>query len=351
MNNEDMKKVAVKASVFAAVSIALMLQRSATKHIMITDAAGTHIDRGSAEDSYNLLVSRDVAKGKEGTLTIPLSKSVSSDDISLEDQYVNHKIKIYIDSREEGFYLDNPVVTDLEIFKRAVCTPENESGNVCLEFETDDLYASEISLTESSTIEISFFEPGEKYDRIVVIDPSGGGIDAGDMLGEVTEKEITLDVALELKELAERDTENDIRFFFSRLGDISVTDEKRVALAKDSDADMYIELTADALSDQSIRGLTAYYNEDFFLRRMDNASFADVLERNTAIKSGAEALGVEKAAEEKGVLDALKIPAARINLGNMANEEDVSKLQSTSYDKKLAEGIYQAVLEAFEEME
>ena len=136
-----MKKVAIKASVFSVVAITLMLHRAATKHIMITDAAGSHIDRGNSENAYNILIDRNVSATDSGKLIIPLSKTVSSDDIILEDNYIDQELKIYIDSREEGFYLDNAVLSDLDILQSAVCYEENDTGSVCLNFRLNGFYA------------------------------------------------------------------------------------------------------------------------------------------------------------------------------------------------------------------
>ena len=83
MNNSEMKRVSVGATIFAAVSIALMLQRAATKHIMITDAAGTPRDRGEITNSYTLLVDEALPQGKENLLIIPLPETVPDKDYAL----------------------------------------------------------------------------------------------------------------------------------------------------------------------------------------------------------------------------------------------------------------------------
>lgn len=43
------------------------------------------------------------------------------------------------------------------------------------------------------------------------------------------------------------------------------------------------------------------------------------------------------------------VPVALIEVGFMTNEEELTKLNSNDYQKKVAEGIYQAILRAFEE--
>ena len=228
MNNSGMKKTFIQASVFTGVCMILMLQRAATKHILITDAAGQEIDRSFSEESYNLLIDRNVSGSQTGKLTIPLPQSVSSDDIILEDRYIDHELLIYIDGREEGFYLDNSVITDLDIIENAVCISENDSGSVCLDFKLDELYANESSLTESSTIEVTFLKPYDKYDNIVVIDPvSSEYIGEGDNPADPYAKDITLDVALLLKGEAEKADDRNTKFYFTRLSGASASEDKR----------------------------------------------------------------------------------------------------------------------------
>ncbi len=332
MTNKEMKKVAIKASVFAIVSISLMLYRSATKHIMITDAAGVQLERGSSENAYTLLVDKNVPQGKSDVLIIPLPKSVSSDNIVLEDRYMDHQLRIYIDSREEGFYKDNAIVTDLDIIENAVCVAQNDTGSVCLDFDLDNLYANESTLTESSTIEVKFLRPAEKYDRIVAVDTD----------------ENLLETALLLKNIASRDQNNDIKFYYTSQTEEDVSIEQRKALVKDCQADLLIGLSADDSGNDE--GLTCYYNDRFFLRRLNNAQFADMVERNCAVASGAQAFGVMPASEDE-LLSASNIPSARLKItiaaGDDENENPVVKTDMN----KVAEGVYNAVLEAFEVME
>ena len=351
MTNEDMKKVAIKASVFALVSITLMLHRSATKHIMITDAAGAPVDRVSSESSYSLLVDQGVPEGKENTLIIPLPKSVSSDNIILEDGYMDHELRIYIDSRDEGFYKDNPVVTDLDILESAVCINQNDTGSVCLDFKTDQLYVNESSLTESSTIEVKFFRPSEKYEHIVVVDPRAIESAGGDATDPSSEKDVILDTALLLKGIADKDQENNVKVYLTRLSDAEADREKRLALVEDSQADLFVELSLEGTADQGKSGISAYYNDKYFIRRLNNGQFGDIMLRNCAVKTGTEALGVVPLASDEDILAKSRIPSTRIDLGNVSSSEEGDRLSEEVYRKRLSEGIYSGILEAFEVME
>ncbi|MBQ3796371.1 MAG: N-acetylmuramoyl-L-alanine amidase [Butyrivibrio sp.] len=354
MTNAEMKKALIAVSVFSFISITMMLQRAATKHIVIADAAGTTIDREveskTTLDSYNLRVDRNVGKGQEGKLIIPLSKSVGSDDIVLEDHYLDHELLIYIDGREEGFYLNNPIKTDLDLIESAVCETENDSGAVCLDFKLDGLYANESSLTESGTIEVRFFKPYDEYDKIVVVDPSCGGTDMGCVYGGLTEKGVALDVALELNAIAEKSEGNDIKFYYTRLSDKNVDDNSRQTLIDETKADMLIGISARLSETSEENGVETTYNELYFRRDLSNAQFADIMEKNCVSKSGADALGMGPSSDEDVLIMESTIPSCRVIAGILDGEKDNRMLQDKNYKSKLAAGIYQGIVEAFEEL-
>ena len=172
---------------------------------------------------------------------------------------MDHELRIYIESREEGFYLDNPVVTKLGLLESAVCINENDTGSVCLDFKLDDLYVNESALTENSTIEVRFYEPQDKFDHVVVIDPEGGGRSLGNTSPDIQEKSITLDTALLLKGIADKDSEHNIKLYFTRLTDSDVSLEQRRALIEDSHADLVVGLSVGA-DDEALR--VEFYSKD-----------------------------------------------------------------------------------------
>lgn len=348
MNNSDMKKMLIKTSVFSVICIAAMFQRITSKHIMITDAAGSTIDRGSTDSSYNLLMSDDITSGQSGKLIIPLPRSVEIEDIVLEDHYMDHELLIYVDSREEGFYLDNEVVTDIDIIDSAVCITENDSGAVCLDFKLDGLYANESSLTENNTIEVRFFKPYDEYDKIVVVDPSAGGSDNGAASADLLEKEVTLDVALSLKQAAEKDENSEVKLYFTRLSDMDVSNDERLRLVEETQADLLVSLGTSTKNGSFSDGIFTLYSDLYYSRALNNAEFADIIEKNCASKAGCEAIGVF-CANDDVILSEVEIPATKVMLGAIDGEKDSARLKDGAYKKKIAEGIYQGIISAFEE--
>ena len=104
------------------------------------------------------------------------------------------------------------------------------------------------------------------------------------------------------------------------------------------------------MQDEAYNGMAIYYNDKFFLRRLSNAEFADVLLQGYASETTLEVLGVFPEKED-GILGLCPVPAARISLGNVYGQQDKDRLSDESYKSKAAEGIYNGILEAFEVME
>ncbi|WP_022777631.1 N-acetylmuramoyl-L-alanine amidase family protein [Butyrivibrio sp. AE3009] len=349
MDNALMKKMVIRASVFTVLSLAVCLHRSATKHIMITDAAGNRVDSVDTARSYDLLVDKNVEPGKEGVLTIPLSKNVGSDDIVLEDRYIDHELRIYIKGCKGDFYMDKPVVSALDSIEGATCICEDDSNDVCLDFKLDGLYGNESLLTDQGTIEVTFFNPKERYDRVVVVDPVGGGSEAGYTASDVKEKDIALLVAKELKTISDKDVGVRTKMYFTRMDDSDIEDSRRTDFLEETDADIYIRIGACTSENPGICGLCTEYNDTFFLRGLNNGELADILEKNCVAQMNCNAAGCHVTSDN--ILAGVRIPSAKVNLGYVTNSGDAVNMQQSAYAKKAAEGIYIGILEAFKEME
>ncbi|SFB87137.1 N-acetylmuramoyl-L-alanine amidase [Butyrivibrio sp. YAB3001] len=351
MNNSEMKKMLIRASIFTGACLFVMLQRSATKHIMISDAAEITVDINENQSSYELLIDNNVSKGQSGKLIIPMPKNVDSDDIILEDKYIDHEFKIHINSGDEDFYRDAKILTDLGIVKEAECISENEHGDICLDFKLDGLYANESSLTESRNIEVRFFRPYEEYDKIVVVDPDYEGSFSDEAFSATASNDLSLDVALELKKVAEKDEENKIKIYFTRLDKSDAGIERKQQLIEETRPDLVVGLGMETVDGPDNSGVTTRYNESFFLRRLSNADFASILEKECVASTMTNAGGVIAADESDSLLMESIVPSARVITGYPAGSENKKAIYSEEYQNKLASGIYQGIKDAFEVME
>ncbi|MFQ8980292.1 MAG: N-acetylmuramoyl-L-alanine amidase [Waltera sp.] len=93
-------------------------------------------------------------------------------------------------------------------------------------------------------------------------------------------------------------------------------------------------------------GIRAEYNDEYYLPDFGNVQWADCVTRQVTVASSNRAIGLFPA-EEDDILWQLKIPAARISLGYVTNSSERQLLEQESYQKKLAEGIAEAISEVY----
>jgi N-acetylmuramoyl-L-alanine amidase len=98
---------------------------------------------------------------------------------------------------------------------------------------------------------------GLKIGRIV-IDPGHGGHDTGTIgKGGLREKDLVLDVALELRKLLEDNLGAEV--ILTRESDVYLPLEERTAIANERKADLFLSIHANASSNRSISGVETYY--------------------------------------------------------------------------------------------
>ena len=100
--------------------------------------------------------------------------------------------------------------------------------------------------------------------RLVMLDPGHGGIDPGAQTNfngqEVSEKDLVLQFSLELADLLVRSGQFDVRL--TRDDDYFVSLERRITLAHQARADVFVSLHADSLSAGYAHGTTIYTLSD-----------------------------------------------------------------------------------------
>lgn len=129
----------------------------------------------------------------------------------------------------------------------------------------------------------------------VVLDPGHGGKDPGAEEGGLIEKEIVLQFAREVRDLLRRDG---VRAVLTRDADVFLSLRKRVALAHEVGADLFVSIHADTVREGQAEGATVYTLSE---EASDKASAELVATQNRrAILSGADLSGADD--EVTGVL-------------------------------------------------
>jgi len=219
---------------------------------------------------------------------------------------------------------------------------------------------------------------GLKIGRIV-IDPGHGGHDTG-TIGPtgLREKDVVLDVGLRLKKLLERKAGCEV--IMTRSDDTFIPLEERTAIANAKAADLFVSIHANASSDRGARGIETYYlnftssPEALEVAARENATsqesvhqlqdliqkivltekieeseeFARQLQkeiyRRTSQLSGKQPdRGVKKAPFV--VLIGANMPSVLAEISFLTNPWDEKSLRRSDYRQKIAEALYQGILD------
>jgi len=198
--------------------------------------------------------------------------------------------------------------------------------------------------------------------RVIVIDPGHGGINAGTVctFDGHTEKEFTLDWA---KRLAPLLVSNGWTVFLTRTSDVDVSLSNRVAFAEAHHADLFVSLhfnsaapdkkengletyclTPQGMPSTLTRGNPDFYSDWFPNNAFDEGNFQLAIRLQSAVlhASGEEDRGVRRA-RFMGVLHGNRHPAILIEGGFLSNRAESAKIESAAFRQQLAEAIANAL--------
>ena len=342
-----MKRTAVLVCLFSVMALGLIIGLSTTKLVTITEVAqdevvgtgNTVVPQTSSADSENALAF-DTETATD-YLCIPLPEGSKAEEITIENHYMDQELYVLIRNVQKSFYAEHALVgnrTGIE----AGFYHETEDG-VALIFTLTQVYEYR-TVFENNELYISFLNPREIYNRIVVIDPSCGGPDRGSVENGVVEKELTLQIARKLKEKLD---ESGIKAYYTRMDDVNPAAKQRVTLANEVKADMYIAISVDRREEEEVYGVSTIYNDQYFIPGFGSVELADLLEKELASEIKTKALGLEKASGESKLRYAT-VPAAEVRVGCLSNKQEVILLKREDYIEKIANGIYNAIISSYE---
>lgn len=228
---------------------------------------------------------------------------------------------------------------------------ENGTYTAVLVLNLGRTYLYEL-LEDESYYYVCLKRPKDVYSKIVVIDAGHGGQDSGTYSSGYTylEKDMNLKMLLYLKEFLEK--EEDIKVYCTRTTDRRLTLNQRVNLANDLEADFFISIHCNSNPSSKIGGTEVLYNDkqnDWTC--MNSKRFSLICQEETVKSIGLKNRGIVPRSHNVHIIREAKMPVALIEVAFMTNKEDLSVLIKDKTHKAFAEGIYCAVLRAYEEME
>lgn len=377
-----MIRMAIYCFVFVAAAMGVMLYYSANKVVVVAGVAQDEVvasaddgmmtgDGAAANQADNAAVgsmggSQSAGGGVSGDASgnknrlsidrnsrntsyfcVPLPESVRAEEVTIENHYMDRELWVSIEAEKPGtlddFYEDNSMYGNCDNVLDGHF--DTEEHRLCLRFEVTDIYEYH-SIFENNTLYVEFDAPKEVYDKIIVIDPAYGESDTGVAIESISAKDITLEIAKALK--AKLD-ETDVKVYYTRMDDSDPAAEERVRLASATKADMLIRIEVGGSGDSKQYGTEAVYNSRFFIPGFGSVELADLLEREVVTAISGKANGLLEAGEGDAVICDATVPAAAIKVGYLTNGQEAILLQKEDYIDRIAEGIYQTVMKAYEE--
>lgn len=210
---------------------------------------------------------------------------------------------------------------------------------------------------------------------IVAIDAGHGGKDVGAIgANRLLEKEVTLNMAKELKRLIDR--QPGMRAVLTRDKDVFIPLKERIAIAKKKNADIFISIHADAFHDHSVRGGSVYVLSQGgassvmarLLAKSENASLQNVklhgreedvafalsdLARDANIRSSRKLAKTVLGEMQKkvkmhkhsvqsagfAVLKSIDMPSLLIEMAFISNPHEARQLRNKKFQRKMATAI------------
>ena len=220
---------------------------------------------------------------------------------------------------------------------------------------------------------------------VVVIDPGHGGKDPGAIgPNRIYESNVVLAISLRLAEYINRTT--DMKAVLTRDDDTFIVLRDRMKMGRESKADLFLSIHADALDNPRVKGASVYtlslkgasdeaarvfaerenaYSSisEVAISNMDKdaVSLLTDLSQNFSMKASKEAAGIilnelskvgsirKKKVQEAGfaVLKSPDVPSVLIETTYISNPSEEARLNSRSYQDKLARAIFEGTRQYF----
>ena len=193
--------------------------------------------------------------------------------------------------------------------------------------------------------------------KVIIIDAGHGKPDSGaENENGVSEEAINLKIALKLQKLLEssgatvlltRSDENGIYEIDSKtIAQKKVSDIKnRVKIANESSADIYVSIHLNKILQGQYWGWQTFYNS----RNEKSKNLADCIQKNLNDTISTDNNRKTKKLDSIYIMKNVEIPIAVVECGFLSNNEEAKKLQEDEYQSKLAWGIYDGLMDYFNE--
>lgn len=282
---------------------------------------------------------------QEGKLNIELPDGINGEDVQISNDYVNRTVYVRFAEGVDN-YSDNYMVRgSSDNIENLSYYKEGEEGvlEITLDKACEYFYSY-----QDGFLCLEFKDLHEIYDKIVVIDAGHGGTQPGAVKKDVYEKHLNLEIVLKLKELLDEVDEEKLKVFYTRLEDVNPSLMERADMANNLQADLFISVHNNSTGDgkfSSVNGTMVLYSPD---ESNESKRLAQICLENVNASTGSKNLGLVEA-DDIYIVRTSEVPVVLIEVGYMTNTKELNDLCDPVYQEKVAQGIYNAIMQAFEE--
>lgn len=170
---------------------------------------------------------------------------------------------------------------------------------------------------------------------VLLINPGHGGWEPGAVSGEIEEKDITLNVSLQLRDLLK----DKHKVSMTREGDTYMSPSKILTMIRKTSPECFISIHCNSSTNSSACGIETIYRDDYdfpLASAIHRCLIANTELRDRGIKNDINVLK-----RRLKVLDDFETPACLVEIGFMSNEEELQFiLENTSLiAQSIAEGV------------
>ena len=170
--------------------------------------------------------------------------------------------------------------------------------------------------------------------KMIIIDPGHGGNDTGALRGSTLEKDLTLKIALKVRDcLREKGLKNII---LTRYEDKTLSLDDRVQIANRKNADIFVSIHINASVKSEINGIETHYYTD------NGYNVAKIIHKELMNNVDAMDRGLFKS--KFYVINHTEAPAVLLELGFISNEQERSSLNSSKRQMDSAQAIADGIV-------
>ena len=292
----------------------------------------------------NLLKNVSYDSGKNA-IVLKKEELFSIENAEHTDDYLHGKYQIVLPGDYSSIYGSGTM--NLPNTEVSSVTFSQQQGKTAITFTQNNVRAYTVT-EEANDYYIHIKNPKEVYDKVLVLDAGHGGMDPGTNGNGLKEKDLNLSI---LQKAYEKLQQTDkVKVYVTRIDDTYPENTARAEMANDI-ADVFLSIHMNSASpNPTPNGTEALFitHETDVAGKLTSQTVATVVLKNVVNALGTNNRGLKYDTEEQKnliVLNRTTVPAVIIETLFLSNPGDAKKISDQQYQQKVAEAIYDSIIE------